>query len=148
MKKPRFTESQIIKAVKDHDSGRDLNELCLELGIHRGTVYLWKKKYGGMEDQELKRLKELEEENRKFKQMYVELALDNRILRMFSEKSFRPCWQAPAGKLSNNERLLNRFSITSCLCFLCKGFFVIEKVPSSILLIDHQISHLKLAPHI
>ena len=51
MKKSRFTESQIIKAVMDHDSGRDVNELRRELGIHRGTFYLWKKKYGGMEVQ-------------------------------------------------------------------------------------------------
>ena len=81
MKKSRFTESQIIKAVKDHESGRDVNELCREMGIHRGTFYLWKKKFGGMEVQELKRLKELEEENRKLKQMYAELALDNKILK-------------------------------------------------------------------
>lgn len=58
MKKSRFTESQIIKAVKDYETGRDVNELCRELGIHRGTFYFWKKKYGGMEVQELKRLRE------------------------------------------------------------------------------------------
>ncbi len=88
MKKSRFTESQIIKAVKEYESGRDVNELCRELGVHRGTFYLWKKKYGGMEVQELKRLKELEEENLRLKQMYAELALDNKILKDVLGKKF------------------------------------------------------------
>ena len=58
------------------------------LGIHRSTFYNWKSKYGGMEVRELKRLKELEEENRKLKQMYADLALDNKILKDVLEKKF------------------------------------------------------------
>ena len=57
MKKSRFTESQIIKALKDQEMGRDVSDLCREIGVHRATFYQWKKKYGGMEVQELKRLK-------------------------------------------------------------------------------------------
>ena len=58
------------------------------LGIHRSTFYNWRGKYGGMEVRELKRLKELEEENRKLKQMYADLALDNKILKDVLEKKF------------------------------------------------------------
>ena len=88
MRKSRISESQIIKALKEHENGRDVNELCRELGIHRSTFYNWKSKYGGMEVQELKRLKELEEENRRLKQMYADLALDNKILKDVLEKKF------------------------------------------------------------
>lgn len=88
MKKSRFTESQIIKALKDQEMGRDVSDLCREIGVHRATFYQWKKRYGGMEVQELKRLKELEEENRKLKQMYAELALDNKILKDVLGKKF------------------------------------------------------------
>jgi putative transposase len=88
MKKTRFTESQIIKALKENESGRDLNEICRDMGIHRATFYAWKKKYGGMEVKEVQRLKELEEENRRLKQMYAELALDNKILKDVISKKF------------------------------------------------------------
>lgn len=86
MKKQRFSESQIVKALQSEQSGRDINELCRELGVSRATFYNWKKKYGGMQVKELKRLKELEEENRKLKHMYADLALDNRILKDIVEK--------------------------------------------------------------
>jgi putative transposase len=49
MKKKKFTESQIVKILKEHDSGRDVVDLCREHGIHRSTIYNWKKKYGGLE---------------------------------------------------------------------------------------------------
>jgi putative transposase len=88
MKKKKFIESQIVKILKEHDSGRDVVDLCREHGIHRSTLYSWKKKYGGLEVHELKRLKELEEENRRLKQMYADLALDHKILKDVIEKKF------------------------------------------------------------
>jgi putative transposase len=81
MKKSKFTESQIVKAIKENESGRSVEELCRELGIAKGTFYNWRKKYAGMEAQDLKRLKELEAENRRLKQMYADLALDNKMLK-------------------------------------------------------------------
>lgn len=81
MKKSKFTESQIVKAIKENEAGRSVDDLCRELGIARGTFYNWRKKYAGMEAQDLKRLKELEEENRRLKQMYADLALDNKMLK-------------------------------------------------------------------
>lgn len=75
MKKSKFSESQIIGAIKSNEGGRSVEEICRELGISKPTFYTWRKKYGGMEVSHLKRLKELEEENRKLKQMYADQAL-------------------------------------------------------------------------
>lgn len=75
MKKSKFTESQIIKALKENEAGRSVEEISRELGIAKGTFYTWRKKYGGMEVSHLKRLKELEEENQKLKRMYADQAL-------------------------------------------------------------------------
>ena len=75
MKKSKFTESQIIKALKENESGRSLDEIVRELGISKGTFYVWRKKYSGMEVSHLKRLKELEAENAKLKRMYADQAM-------------------------------------------------------------------------
>lgn len=88
MKKSRFTESQIIKTLMVIEKGRSVGELSRELGIDKSTIYYWRKKYGGMETSELKRLKELEEENRKLKQMYADVSLDNRMLKDILSKKF------------------------------------------------------------
>lgn len=86
MKKKKFTESQIVKILKEHESGRDVQSLSREYGFNKSTLYIWKKKYGGLETSELKRLKELEEENRRLKQMYADLSLDHKILKEVIEK--------------------------------------------------------------
>lgn len=88
MKKSRFTESQIIKFLKENEQGRSVGDLSRELGIDKSTFYYWRKKYGGMDRQELKRLKELEEENRKLKQMYADVSLDNKMLKDILSKKF------------------------------------------------------------
>lgn len=88
MKKTRFSESQIVKVLKEHEAGKGVDDICRELAINRATFYNWRKKYGGLEVQDLKRLKELEEENRKLKAMYADLALDHRILKEVLEKKF------------------------------------------------------------
>lgn len=88
MKKSKFTESQIIKALKENEQGRSVGDLSRELGIDKSPFYYWRKKYGGMDHQELKRLKELEEENRKLKQMYAEVSLDHKMLKDILSKKF------------------------------------------------------------
>lgn len=86
MKKSRFTETQIVKILKEVESGRLVKEVCRENGISDATYYNWKSKYGGMEASDVKRLKDLEEENRRLKQMYAELSLDYKILKDVIEK--------------------------------------------------------------
>lgn len=76
MKQSKFTESQIIKALKENEGGRSVEEISRELKINKGTFYNWRKKYGGMEVSHLKRLKELEDENRKLKRMFADVSLD------------------------------------------------------------------------
>jgi len=81
MKKTKFSESQIVKAIKESESGRSVSDISRELGVNPQTFYNWKKKYSGMDGDQLKRLKELEEENRKLKAMYADIALDNKMLK-------------------------------------------------------------------
>lgn len=81
MKTSKFSESQIINALKENPQGRSVGELSRELGIDKSTLYYWRKKYGGMKQQQLKRLKELEEENNKLKQIYADVSLDNKMLK-------------------------------------------------------------------
>ncbi len=81
MKRTKFTESQIVTCIKEHDAGRKVEDICREMGIHKATFYNWKKRYSGMDSLQLKRLKELEQENRKLKQMYADIALDNKMLK-------------------------------------------------------------------
>ena len=76
MKKSRFTESQIIGILKEVEAGRTGLEVCREHGISEQTLYRWKKKYGGMEASEAKRLRELEEENQKLKRIVADQAVD------------------------------------------------------------------------
>ena len=88
MKKKRFTETQIFSILKEFDAGKNIQDISRENGVSKATIYNWKAKYGGMEMNELKRFKELEEENRKLKQMYTDLALDNKMLKDILGKKF------------------------------------------------------------
>jgi len=76
MRKSRFTESQIIAILKEVESGRTGQEVCREHGISEQTLYRWKKRYGGMEASDAKRLRELEDENRKLKRIVADQAVD------------------------------------------------------------------------
>jgi len=75
MKKSKFSESQIIKVLKELDGGRKVDSIARELKVSTGTIYSWRKKYGGMEVSQLKKLKELEEENLRLKKMFAEQAI-------------------------------------------------------------------------
>ena len=81
MKKTRFTESQIIKAIKENEAGRKVEDISRELGINPGTFYNWRKKYSGMDSSQLKELKELQSENNRLKKMYAEQALQITMLK-------------------------------------------------------------------
>ena len=79
--KNRFTEEQIIKVLKEHEGGRPAADIVRELGIAEQTFYNWKRKYGDMNVSEVKRLKQLEAENAKLKELVADLSLDNMILK-------------------------------------------------------------------
>ena len=81
MKKTRFTETQIVKAIQEHENGRDAKDICRELGITSAAFYKWRQRHGGMEVQELKRMTELEEENARLKRMYANLSLVHEALK-------------------------------------------------------------------
>lgn len=86
MKKKRFTESQILKVLKEYESGVSSSDLCRQHQISRATFYNWKQKYSGMGSSDLNRLKELENENSKLKKMFAELSLDHELLKEIIEK--------------------------------------------------------------
>ena len=86
MRKSRFSESQIVKILKQYEGGRSVSDLCKEHGISQATFYNWKSKYGGMDASQLKRLKELEEENARLKKMYAERSLENEAMKNLIEK--------------------------------------------------------------
>lgn len=88
MKRSRFNESQIVTALKSHQQGKGIDDICRELAINRATFYNWKKRYGGMEVSELKKVRELEEENSRLKRMYANLSMDHEILKEVMEKNF------------------------------------------------------------
>ncbi len=79
MKKSRFTPKQIVAILKEFSEGKKAIEICRERGISEPTIYNWRKKYGGMDASELKRLNELQEENTRLKKMYAELSLDHEL---------------------------------------------------------------------
>lgn len=81
MKAKRFTEEQIIGILKQAEAGMKIVDLCRMHGISDVTFYAWRKKYGGMEVSDAKRLKQLEDENRKLKQMLADALLDNKVLK-------------------------------------------------------------------
>jgi putative transposase len=86
MKKSKYTESQIVNILKESEAGVPLEELSRQHGFSKATFYKWKAKYSGMDVSTLKRLRELEEENRRLKHMYAELSLDHKILKDIVEK--------------------------------------------------------------
>ena len=81
MKRSKFSESQIFTILKAVETGRTVADVCREHEIAQTTYYKWKQKYGGMQASDIKRLRELEDENRKLKQMYAELSLDHLMLK-------------------------------------------------------------------
>jgi len=81
MKRSRFSEHQIIGMLKAVEAGRSVKDVCRENEVSEATYYKWKTKYGGMQASDIKRLRELEEENRRLKQISADLLLENRALK-------------------------------------------------------------------
>lgn len=88
MKRKRFSEEQIIQALKQVDAGAKVADICRQHGIAEGTYYRWKEKFGGMNVSDAKRLKMLEDENKKLKRKVAELVMDNDALREINSKNW------------------------------------------------------------
>lgn len=97
MKKTRYSETQIIKILNEIECGRLVKDVCREYGISDQTYYNWKSKYGGMTASDVKKLKELEDENRELKRMFADLSLKHEALKDIVEKSSRDGRAARAG---------------------------------------------------
>lgn len=87
MKKSKFTEAQIVFAIKQSESGVLGSEICRKMGISDATFYNWKKKYGGLGITELRQLRQLQEENSKLKQIVADLSLDKQMLQDVIKKN-------------------------------------------------------------
>lgn len=86
MKKSTFTPAQIAGILKEFDNGKSAEEITREHGVSKASLYKWRQRYGGMEATELKRIKELEEENARLKRMYANLAMDLDVAKYLLEK--------------------------------------------------------------
>lgn len=86
MKRSKFTEHQVLGILKEVENGRKVGEVCREHSISEATYFNWKSKYGGMTASDIRRLRELEEENAKLKRMFADLSLENLALKDLIEK--------------------------------------------------------------
>jgi putative transposase len=87
MKKNRHSEEKIIAAVKQVEGGRKAAEVAREVGVSEATIYTWKSKYGGMQVNDAKRLRHLEEENRRLKSLVADLSLDKEVMKAIIAKN-------------------------------------------------------------
>jgi len=108
MKKSRFTEHQIVKIINKAEAGVSVNDLARQYGFGRSTFYKWKSKYGGTQASDLKRLRELEAENRRLKQMYANLSLEHQALKDIVEKSSSDWGATGPGQVRHSKTLLER----------------------------------------
>jgi putative transposase len=88
MKKNKFSESQILNILKEQETGLKVSEICRKHGISDATFFNWKNRYGGMTISEIKRVKELEEENSRLKRMYANLSLEHDAVKDLLAKKF------------------------------------------------------------
>lgn len=86
MKRSKYSEHQVLAILKEVEKGRKIEEVCREHTISTSTYFNWKAKYGGMTASDIKRLRELEEENRQLKRMFADISLENRALKDLIEK--------------------------------------------------------------
>lgn len=88
MKKTRFTETQIVSAIKKQETGASVKDICRELGISEPTFYNWKGKYGGLEVSDVRKMKEMEIQLAEYKKIVAELTFENRAIKNVIEKKF------------------------------------------------------------
>ncbi|MDP6725543.1 MAG: IS3 family transposase [Arenicellales bacterium] len=108
MRKSRYTETQIVRILKEVEGGRQVKEICREYGISDATYYNWKAKYGGMDASDIRKLKELEDENRRLKQMYANLSLEHEALKdVVNKKALGPAEKRELADYMKEEHKLS-----------------------------------------
>jgi len=122
MKKSKFTESQIVFALQQAESGVTVAEVCRKLGISEATFYSWKKKYGGLNPVELRRLRQLEEENAQLKRIVADLTLDKQMLQDVLKKS-----SEGAATKTTGAHAVDGVSRLGATC-LCDGIFASQRL--------------------
>ena len=103
MKKTRFTETQIVSILNQQEAGKSVKDICREHGISEPTFYNWKARYGGMVVSDVKRMKELEEENSRLKRIVANLTLENDAIKHVIEKNSAACRQTGSGNHYGNR---------------------------------------------
>ena len=88
MKKSKYNETKILAILKEAEAGMTVAEISRKYGISNGTFYNWKSKFAGMGGSEIRRMRQLEDENKKLKHMYADLSLENNVLKELIEKNF------------------------------------------------------------
>ena len=88
MRKSKYSEAKILAILKEAEAGMTVAEITRKYGVSNGTFYKWKSKYAGMGGAEIKRMRQLEDENCKLKRMYADLSLENNVLKELIEKNF------------------------------------------------------------
>ncbi|MFS4457478.1 IS3 family transposase [Maribacter sp. 2304DJ31-5] len=126
MRKSKFSPTQIAKILKEFDNGKSVEQISREHGVSSASFYKWRSRYAGMDSKELKRLKELEEENRKPKQMYANLALDHQMAKEIIEKKpLKPC-----RKRSITKELIHYGISRACRVLnMSKGVYYYKPLP-------------------
>lgn len=81
MKKSKFTETQIVRAIQEHEAGRKAEDLCRDMGITTASFYKWRQRYGGMVASDVKKMKEIQDENVRLKRMFADLSLVHEALK-------------------------------------------------------------------
>jgi putative transposase len=105
MKKTKFTEAQIVFALRQADTGIAVSEVCRKMGISEATFYNWKKKFGGLGVCELRRLQQLGEENQQLKKLVADLSLDNKCCRMYGPDAKATSQVQKSSKANSSERV-------------------------------------------
>ncbi len=126
MRRLKYSESQIVFAIKQVETGTRIQEVCRKMGISEATFYNWKKKYGGLGVSELRRLKNLEEENSQLKKLVADLSLDKQILQDVLKKSSETVPKTWDGRqhqdgLQHLHTALLQAGIAAQECFLLQG---------------------------
>ena len=98
MKKSRFSEQQIAFVLRQAEEGTPIAEVCRKAGISEASFYSWRKKYGGLMPSEMKRLKQLEEENQRLKKLVADLSLDKEMLQDVIRRKYEACPEAAVGR--------------------------------------------------